>query len=128
MSTECREQSFGGWVWPVSLREVGADVTGGLGSDLEIAYVGAAGEGEAGDESDADPGADEGAHEAVVTGAAGYTGMEATDGSEHIEDAAGVTPPVDPAFVGELGQADGLLASGWPVGTSSRRWSATSAV
>ena len=110
MSTECCEQSFGGWVWPVPLREVGTDVAGGLGGDLEIAHVGAAGEGEAGDERHADPGADEGAHEAVVAGAAGDAGMEATDGSEHIEDAAGVAPAVDPSFAGELGQADGRAA------------------
>jgi len=53
---ECCEQSFGGWVWLVSLGEVGADVAGGLGGDPDVAHVGAAGEGEAGDEGDADPG------------------------------------------------------------------------
>src|SRR5215472_4714723 len=111
VSTESRDQSFGGRVWPVSLREVGADVAGGLGVDLEIAHIRAAGEGEAGHEGDADPGADEGAHEAVVAGAAGDTGMEATDSSEHVEDAADLAPSVDPAFAGEFGQADG-----WPVG------------
>jgi len=79
-SVECCEQSFGGWVGPVPLREVGADVAGGLGGDLEIAHVGAAGEGEAGHQGDADPGADEGADEAVVAGAAGDTGLEATEG------------------------------------------------
>jgi hypothetical protein len=54
--------------------------------------------------------------------------MEAADGSEHVQDTAGVAPPVNPAFAGELGQADGRPASGWPAGTSSRRWSATSMV
>src|SRR5215469_14403299 len=105
--TECCEQSFGGWVWPVSLGEVGADVAGGLGGDLDVVHVGTAGEGEAGDEGDADSGADEGAHEAVVAGAAGDAGMEAADSSEHVQDAADLAPAVDPAFAGELGQADG---------------------
>ena len=107
LRTECGEQLPGGWVRPVPLREVGADVAGGLGGDLEIAHVGTAGEGEAGDESDADPGADQGAHEAVVAGAAGDARLEAADRSEHLQDAADVAPPVDPAFAGELGQADG---------------------
>src|SRR5215472_15930778 len=97
---ECCEQSFGGWVWLVPLGEVGAVVAGGLGGDPDVAHVGAAGEGEAGDEGDADPSADEGAHEAVVAGAAGDTGMEAADGSEHVQDAADLAPPVDPAFAG----------------------------
>jgi len=78
----------------VSLREVGAHVAGGLGGDLEIAHVGAAGEGEAGDEGDAHPGADEGAHEAVAAGAAGDTRTEAADRGEHIEDAADLAPPI----------------------------------
>src|SRR6516165_5147437 len=109
-STECCEQSFGGWVWLVSLGKVGADVAGGLGGDLDVADVGAAGEGQVGDEGDADPGADEGAHEAVVAGAAGDPGLEAADGGEHVQDAADLAPPVDPAFAGELGQADGRPA------------------
>src|SRR6516165_11291985 len=110
-STECCEQSFGGWVWLVSLGKVGADVAGGLGGDLDVADVGAAGEGQVGDEGDADPGANEGAHEAVVAGAAGDPGLETADGSEHVEDAADLAPPVDPAIAGELGQADGRPAS-----------------
>ena len=65
-----------------------------------------AGEGEAGDKGDADPGSDEGAHEAVVAGAAGDTEMEAADGGEHVQDAADLAPPVHPAFAGELGQTD----------------------
>src|SRR5215467_9917414 len=109
--TECCEQSFGGWVWLVPPREVSADVAGGLGGDLDVAHVGAAGEGEAGDEGDADPGADEGAHEAVVAGAAGDAGMEAADDGEHVKDAADLAAPVDQAFARELGQADG-----WPAG------------
>src|ERR1700740_3260210 len=60
VSAECGEQWSAGRFWLVSLREVGAEVAGGLGRDLEIAHVGAAGEGEAGDQSDAHPGADEG--------------------------------------------------------------------
>src|SRR5262249_26126670 len=106
VGTQCCEQSFGGWVWPVPPGEGGTDVAGGLRGDREIAHVGAAGEGEAGDEGDADPGADERAHEAVVAGAAGDAGMEAADGGEHVQDAADLAPPVDPAFAGELGQAD----------------------
>jgi hypothetical protein len=110
VSAECCEQSSGGWVGPVPLGEVGADIPGGLRGDLEVAHVGVAGEGEAGHQGDADPGADEGAGEAVVAGAAGDTGMEAADGSEHIQDAADLAPAVDPAFAGELGQADGRPA------------------
>src|SRR5262249_36604682 len=109
-STECCQQSFGGWVWLVPRGEVGGDVAGGLGGDREVAYVGAAGKGEAGDEGDADPGADEGAHEAVVAGSAGDTGTEAADRGEHVQDAADLAPPVNPAFAGELGQADGRSA------------------
>src|SRR5690242_1739327 len=85
-------------------------MAGGLGRDLEIAHVRTAGEGEAGNESDADAGADEGAHEAVVAGAARDPRLEAADGGEHVEDAAGVAPSVDPAFAGELGQAHGRPA------------------
>src|SRR5215469_9877016 len=114
--TQCCEQLFGGWVGLVPFGEVGADVAGGLGGDREVAHVGAAGEGEAGDEGDADPGADEGAHEAVVAGAAGDTGMEAADGGEGVQDAAGLAPRVDPAFAGEVGQADGRLAGQWVAG------------
>jgi hypothetical protein len=106
-STQRREQPLGGWVRLVSPRQVGADVTAGLRGNADVAHVGAAGESEAGDKGDADPGADEGGHEAVVTGAAGDTGLEAADGGEHVEYAADLAPPVDPAFVGELGQADG---------------------
>src|SRR5580704_7173397 len=48
VSAGCGEQSSGGRVWLVPLREIGADVAGGLGRDLEIAHVGAVGEGEVG--------------------------------------------------------------------------------
>jgi hypothetical protein len=78
-----------------------------VGGDLQVAHFWAAGEGEAGHEGDADTGADEGAHEAVVAGAAGDTGVEAAEGGEHVDDSAGVAPSLDPAFAGELGQADG---------------------
>jgi hypothetical protein len=36
--------------------------------------------------------------------------MEAADSSEHLQDVADVAAPVDPAFAGEPGQADGRPA------------------
>src|SRR5271169_123484 len=107
---QCGGQPLGGRVWLVPSGEPGADVAGGLGGNRQVGHQWAAGEGEAGHQGDADTGADQGAHEAVVAGAAGDMGTEAAEGGEHVGDIAGVAPPVDPAFAGELGQADGWLA------------------
>ena len=86
--------------------EAGADVADGLGGDLEVAHLRAAGESEAGHQGDADTGADQGAHEAVVAGTAGGTRTEAAEGGEHVGDVADLAPPLDPAVAGDLGQAD----------------------
>src|SRR5690242_18958334 len=89
---ECGEQLLGGWVWLVPLGEPGADVAGELRGDLEGAHLGADGEGEAGHQGDADSGTDQGAHEAVVAGAAGDLETETAEGGEHVGDIADIAP------------------------------------
>jgi hypothetical protein len=107
---KCREQLLGGWVWLVPPGKPGADVAGELGGDLEGAYLRAAGEGKAGHQGDADAGADQGAHEAVVAGAAGDLETETAKGGEHVGDITDIAPALDPAFVRNFGQAGGRVA------------------
>ena len=102
---------LGGWVWLVPPGKPGTDVADELRSDLEGVYVRAAGEGEAGHQGDADAGADQGAHEAVVAGAAGDLGTETAEGGEHVGDITDIAPALDPAFVRDLGQAGGRVAA-----------------
>src|SRR6185437_16951771 len=104
-SAECGEQLLGGWVWLVPPGEPGADVAGELGGDLEGAHLRTAGEGEAGYQGDADTGADQGAHEAVVAGAAGDLKTETAEGGEHVGDIADIAPALNPSFASDLGQA-----------------------
>ena len=53
---QCGEKPLGGRVWLVPSGEPSADVAGELGGDLEVAYLWAAGEGEAGHQGDAGTG------------------------------------------------------------------------
>src|SRR5580704_12025987 len=105
VSAECGEQLPGPWVWLVPPGEPGADVADEPRGDLEGAHLRTAGEGEAGHQGDADAGADQGAHEAVVAGAAGDLGTETAEGGEHVGGSADIAPAVDPAFARDLGQA-----------------------
>ena len=126
-SAQCCEQSFSGWVWLVPFWEPGANVAGGLRGDLEVAHLRAAGKGQAGHQADADTGADQRAHEAVVAGAAGHMGTETAKGGEHVGDIADIAPALDPAVAGDLGQADGRpVGQRVACGTSSRSGSLTS--
>jgi len=94
----------------VPLGGPGAEVAGGFRRDREVAHLRAAGEGEAGHQGDADAGADQGAHEAVVAGAAGDPRTEAAEGGEQVDQIAGIAPALDPAFARDVGQAGGRLA------------------
>src|SRR4029077_1504737 len=109
-SAERGEQLLCGWVWLVPPGEPGADVAGEPRGDVEVSYLRAAREGEAGHESDADAGADQGAHEAVVAGTAGDLETETAEGGEHVGDIADIAPAWDPASVRDLGQAGGRVA------------------
>ena len=108
--TEGCEEAVGCWVPPAAAGAVDADVADGLRGDCQVTDSRVVRQAEPGDEGDADTGADEGAHEAVVTGAAGDAGPEAAGGGEGVQDAAGVAPALYPAVIGEFGQGGYVLA------------------
>src|ERR1700753_2498752 len=105
LSAERGEQLLGGRVGLVPPGEPGADVAGEGRSDGEVAYLRAAGQGQAGYQSDAHADADQGADEPVVAGAAGHLGTETAERGQHVDGLADVTPALDPPFVGDVGQA-----------------------
>jgi hypothetical protein len=123
------EEAVGCWVPPAATGTVNADVADGLRSDRQVTDSRVVRQAKPGDEGDADTGADEGAHEAVVTGAAGDAGPEAAGGGEGVQDGAGVAPALYPAVIGEFGQGGYVLAGqGGLAGTSNRMWSSTSGI
>src|ERR1700722_11625587 len=114
--TEGCEEAVGCWVPPAATGAVDADVADGLRGDCQVTDPRVVRQAKPGDEGDADTGADEGTHEAVVTGAAGGGGAgggggEPAGGGEGVQDPAGVAPALYPAVIGQFGQGGYVLAS-----------------